>query len=48
MKVMVVCYLGNGIGYVCYVDNLNGDGRCVICIYYLNKDWDVKVSGGIF
>eukprot|EP00073_Rattus_norvegicus_P043874 XP_017445951.1 PREDICTED: LOW QUALITY PROTEIN: egl nine homolog 1-like [Rattus norvegicus] len=46
-KAMVACYPGNRTGYVHHVDNPNGDGRCVTCIYYLNKDWDAKVSGGI-
>lgn len=41
---MVVCYFGLFIGYFRYVDNLNKDGRVIICIYYFNKDWDLKVS----
>ncbi|EPY80913.1 hypothetical protein CB1_000778007 [Camelus ferus] len=36
MKTMVACYPGNGTGYVCHVDNPNGDGKCVACVYYLN------------
>ncbi|XP_077192784.1 prolyl hydroxylase EGLN3-like isoform X3 [Paroedura picta] len=46
-KAMVACYPGNGMGYVRHVDNPNGDGRCVTCIYYLNRQWDSKVHGGI-
>ncbi|KAJ8290514.1 hypothetical protein GJAV_G00013880 [Gymnothorax javanicus] len=46
-KAMVACYPGNGTGYVKHVDNPNGDGRCVTCIYYLNKNWDAKVHGGV-
>uniref|UniRef100_A0A6J0T6L3 hypoxia-inducible factor-proline dioxygenase n=1 Tax=Pogona vitticeps TaxID=103695 RepID=A0A6J0T6L3_9SAUR len=46
-KAMVSCYPGSGMGYVRHVDNPHGDGRCVTCIYYLNRQWDSKVHGGI-
>lgn len=44
---MVACYPGSGSHYVKHVDNPNHDGRCITAIYYLNLDWDVKMSGGL-
>eukprot|EP00918_Siedleckia_nematoides_P054877 GHVU01119824.1.p1 GENE.GHVU01119824.1~~GHVU01119824.1.p1 ORF type:complete len:505 (+),score=19.81 GHVU01119824.1:122-1516(+) len=46
-KAMVACYPSHGTGYMRHVDNPNEDGRCITCIYYLNKKWDVNKDGGL-
>ena len=42
---MLACYPGNSTCYRRHVDNAHKDGRRITCILYLNKDWDVEVSG---
>nr|XP_002127497.1 egl nine homolog 1 [Ciona intestinalis] len=45
-KPMVACYPGNGTFYKCHIDNPAEDGRCITCLYYLNKNWNAKENGG--
>ncbi|KAH3846764.1 egl nine homolog 1-like [Dreissena polymorpha] len=46
-KAMVAVYPGNKTYFLRHVDNPTGDGRCVTCIYYLNKNWNSKNDGGL-
>ncbi|XP_028408997.1 egl nine homolog 1-like [Dendronephthya gigantea] len=46
-QAMVACYPGGGKRYRKHVDNPNQDGRCLTTLYYLNKDYDREVCGGI-
>ncbi|KAL4237791.1 Egl nine 1 [Mactra antiquata] len=46
-KAMVAAYPGSSTGFLRHVDNPSGDGRCVTCIYYLNKNWNSKTDGGL-
>lgn len=46
-KGMVACYPGNDTKYLRHIDNPNADGRCMTCIYYINKDWNVETDGGL-
>lgn len=43
---MVACYPGDGTGYKRHIDNTQKDGRCITCLYYLNKGWDTEQNGG--
>lgn len=47
IKAMMVSYSGNRLGYVRHVDNPHSNGHCIICNYYLNQNWDIKVHGGL-
>ena len=45
-QAMVACYSGDGVGYKYHIDNAHNDGRCITCLYYMNKDWDSELHGG--
>jgi len=41
---MIACYPGDGSRYMKHADNSIADGRCITCIYYINKNWEPKVN----
>ncbi|XP_054155787.1 prolyl hydroxylase EGLN3-like [Oppia nitens] len=43
---MVACYPGNGSRFMKHADNYSGDGRCITCIYYVNREWQYLRDGG--
>ena len=46
-QAMVACYPGAETRYRKHVDNPYRDGRCITALYYLNKDYDRKMDGGL-
>ena len=45
-QAMAACYAGDGVGFKTHIDNPSQDGRCITCLYYVNKDWDSARDGG--
>lgn len=42
---MLACYAGNGAKYIRHVDNPDGNGRLLTCLYYLNAGWRTEHGG---
>ena len=42
---MLACYPGAGARYVKHVDNPDGNGRLLTCIYYINAEWQPQHGG---